>query len=405
MSDARCARRLQRTEHTDGQPHHDPLGPQGRQPDRPLAAAARSPRQGLGPRRIHPQSAPARHAVRQDLPQHGRAWPHQVDRRQRRAEGSGRVPGRHDRRHPHRHPASLLRPGIPRPADPGDGQGALRRRAGRGCAGIRSACRRARRAGDLGRIRGAAGDLRRARGDDLEGLCARRAQARRRLRGPQASHRPQGDQYRARLQAAARRRREGVRRGRPCVRAHVPHPEGAAPRVRAVRLGRRRQAQRGHDLHVVAGPVVRAGRDRAPARHSGEPRAHPRALRGRRLRLQAVHQAGSAGDRAVAAGAAAGQDRAHDGRAVLPDHQAPLHVPHQERARQGWPHHRAQVRGVLERWRLCGRRPAGDAEIRLHRVGAVRHRACPCRLVRALHQRDAGRRLARLRHPATGVGL
>ena len=35
-------------------------------------------REGHRPRRIRPQPAPARHAVRQDLPQHGRARPHRA---------------------------------------------------------------------------------------------------------------------------------------------------------------------------------------------------------------------------------------------------------------------------------------------------------------------------------------
>ena len=69
------------------------------------------------------------------------------------------------------------------------------------------------------------------------------------------------------------------------------------------------------------------------------------------------------------------------------------------------PHHGAQMRGVLERRRLCGYRPAGDAEIGLHRVGPLRHRERLDRLLRALHQPAAGGGAARLRHPATGVGL
>ena len=55
----------------------------------------------------------------------------------------------------------------------------------------------------------------------------------------------------------------------------------------------------------------------------------------RRLRRQALHQARSAGGRAVADRAPAGEDRADHGGAVLQDHQARLDVPHQERRRQG----------------------------------------------------------------------
>ncbi len=91
--------------------------------------------------------------------------------------------------------------------------------------------------------------------------------------------------------------------------------------------------------------------------------------------------------------------------AVLPDHQAPLDVPHQERRRQGRQDHRAQVRGVLERRRLCRHRPARDAEVRPHRVGPLRDRQRLDQFLRALHQRDAGRRAARLRRAAAGVGL
>jgi CO/xanthine dehydrogenase FAD-binding subunit len=47
-----------------------------RGPDRPLAAAGRGARQGHRPRRIRPQSAPSRHAVGKDRPQHGAARPH-----------------------------------------------------------------------------------------------------------------------------------------------------------------------------------------------------------------------------------------------------------------------------------------------------------------------------------------
>ena len=44
-------------------------------------------------------------------------------------------------------------------------------------------------------------------------------------------------------------------------------------------------------------------------------------------------------------------------------------LPHQERRDQGRPHHRARMRGVVERRRLCRHRPARDAEVRLHRAG------------------------------------
>ncbi len=60
---------------------------------------------------------------------------------------------------------------------------------------------------------------------------------------------------------------------------------------------------------------------------------------------------------------------------------------------------------LLERRRLCRYRPARDAKIRLHRAGSLRHRQYQHRFLRALHQPHAGRRAARLRHSATGLGL
>ena len=121
------------------------------------------------------------------------------------------VPGvysrRHQRRRPQGHSRSLLRAGVPRPADPRDRQGASCRRAGRGRARRRSARRRAGGAADRRRVRGTAGGVRRGRGADNNGARARRAEARRHLPRSQASQGPQGHQYRARLPAAPRRRR------------------------------------------------------------------------------------------------------------------------------------------------------------------------------------------------------
>ena len=189
------------------------------------------------------------------------------------------------------------------------------------------------------------------------------------------------------------------------VRAHLPHPAGAAPAARAVRHRRRAGRRRARHPHRLADAVVRAHRDRAPARLAGEPGARAGAASRRRVRRQGLHQARGAGRGARAAGAPAGEDFARHGRAVHHDHQASDHVPHPQRRDAGWQAHRAPVRGVLERRRLRRHRPAGDAEIRLHRAGAVRHRQREDRFLRALHQPHAGRRAARLRHPAAGVGL
>ena len=59
--------------------------------------------------------------------------------------------------------------------------------------------------------------------------------------------------------------------------------------------------------HVVADAVVRAHRDRAAARLAGEPRAREGAVSRRRLRREGLHQARSAGRGAGAAGAPAGR--------------------------------------------------------------------------------------------------
>ena len=132
---ARCGRRSRKTAaepDTDGKRSNQD---DGERAGRALGAAARRACQGHRPRRIRPQSAPARHALRQDLPQHGRARPHHEPRRERGARGRGRVPRGHHRRRPQRHPQSLLRSGLSRPADPRRRQGALCRRAGCGGAG------------------------------------------------------------------------------------------------------------------------------------------------------------------------------------------------------------------------------------------------------------------------------
>ena len=103
---------------------------------------------------------------------------------------AGRLSRRHRRRHPQGHPRPLLRAGLPRPADPGDRQGALRRRAGGGGAGRRSA----RRRGAAQQIVAEYEELP-AVYDEVEAMTskvyrARRAQARRHFRRPQASQGP-----------------------------------------------------------------------------------------------------------------------------------------------------------------------------------------------------------------------
>ncbi len=237
-------------------------------------------------------------------------------------------------------------------------------------------------------------------------LRPRRAEAGRHLRRPQAPQGRQGHQHRARLPAAPRRRRQGVRRGRARVRARVQDPEGAAPSVRAASPRIADYKDTGVTVYTASqGPsFVRT----EIARLLGWPENKVRIkvpYLGSRLRRQALHQARGAGGRAVDDRAAAGEARADLRGAVLPDHQASLDVPHQERRRQGRQDHRAQVRGVLERRRLCRHRPARHAEVRPHRVRPLRDRQRLDRFLRALHQRDAGRRAARLRRAAARVGL
>ena len=174
----------------------------------------------------------------------------------------------HRRRHPQGDPRSLLRPGVPRPADPGDRQGALRRRAGRGGARRRSACRRGGGAADRRRIRGTAGGVRRGRGDDLDDLRARRAQARRHLRRSQA---PQGRDAAPTSRSTSKLRRGDVDKAfadAPRTCSSTPSAPRRCCTCRSSRLSRSptaRESQR-HDPHRLAGPVVRAHRDRAAAR-------------------------------------------------------------------------------------------------------------------------------------------
>ena len=244
-----------------------------RRSGRALAAADRGAREGHRASRIHPHHAASRHAARQDFPQHGRAWPHQIDRHQRGQGGARRLSRRYLGGRAQGHPGALLRAGIPRSADPGDRQGALCRRAGCRGACRRSPCRRGGGATDRRRIRGAAGDLRRGRGRREQDPGAPGAQARRHLRRSQAPQGPQGHQYRARFQAQARRCRQGLRRRRPGLRAHLPHAEGAASRARAVRVDRGLERDGRDDLQRLAGSVLRAHRNRPAARLAGEPSA------------------------------------------------------------------------------------------------------------------------------------
>ena len=61
------------------------------------------------------------------------------------------------------------------------------------------------------------------------------------------------------------------------------------------------------------------------------------------------------------------------------------------------------MRNILERRRLCRYRTARHAQIGLHRRRPLRHRQCVDRLACDVHEPDAGRRAARLRHAAARV--
>ena len=197
---------------------------------------------------------------------------------------------------------------------------------------------------DRGRIRGTARGLRRGRGDDARRHRPRRAEARRHVSRPQASRRPHAapTSRSTIICAAATSTRRSPRADHVFEHTFRTQQVLHLPLEPFVSL-----AEPGDDAadhpHRLADAVVRAHRDRAPARLAGEPRAREGAASRRRLRRQGLHQARGAGRGAGADRAPAGEDRADDGGAVLHDHQAPDDVPHQERRRQGRPRRRART--------------------------------------------------------------
>ena len=85
--------------------------------------------------------------------------------------------------------------------------------------------------------------------------------------------------------------------------------------------------------------------------------------------------------------------------------QARQHVSHQERCDQGRAHHRATLRSLVERRRLCRHRPARRAEIGIHaRLVPTTSRMSSIDSYRDLYQPTAGRRVARLRRAADWSG-
>ena len=240
----------------------------------------------------------ARHAAREDLPQHGRARPHQVGRCQRSQESARRLQG-HDLRgrRSRSFPTRIT---------------ARRSTISRSWRSARSPtwASRSRSCSPTDpHVAEEAATLITAEYEELppvfdeveafdnKVLVHDELKPAGTLRRPQAPQGPQGHQHGARLPAAQGRRRQGLRRSRARLRAHLPHPEGPAPRARALLLDRRLEGERRHHLQRRAGTVVRAHRDRAAARLAGEQGAHQGAVSRRRLRRQALHQARSAGAR------------------------------------------------------------------------------------------------------------
>ena len=233
-------------------------------------------RESHGPRRIHPQSAPARHAhtARSSAARvpHAPHQAHRCERRARRSRASTAssrsttsgpsspipITGRPftiSRSSPTARcasPASRSRWCWPRIAHIAEEAAAPHRR----------------------RVRGIARRLRRGRGDDLASDRARGAEARRHVSRPEASARARAaPTSRSTFTCGAAIVDAAFAARRPCVRAHLPHAAGDAHAARAVRRGGRGGRRHDHDPHRLAEPVVRAHRDRAAPRLAREPRA------------------------------------------------------------------------------------------------------------------------------------
>ena len=237
---------------------------------------------------------------------------------------------------------------------------------------------------------------------------ARRAQAGRHVSRPEASARA-GRNTNVALDFHLRRGepQAALGGGRPRVRAHASSTQQVpAYAARAVGLGRPSRPRLAHHPHRLAEPVVRAHRDRAPARLAGEPRARASVpfLGGGfgakvYIKLEALVAALSLIARRPVKISLTMEEQFY----TITKHAD--HLPHQERRDQRRPHRGARMRGLVERRRLRRHRPARDAEIRLHRAGPYDIEHVRDRFVRALHQPAARRRAARLRHSAVGVGL
>ena len=268
--------------------------------------APRSARQGDRPRRIYAQPAPARHALRQDLPQHGAARPHPQHRyaaRRARLEGVHRVVTGEDIRklipEPYYGPAFHDQPilaldkvrhvgepvAVVLASDPHVAEQAVQT--------------------DRRRIRRTAGGLRRGRGDAAGHHRARRAQARRHFRRSQASQGPHAAPTSRSIIICGAATSTAPSRA-PTTCSSTRSARSSACTCRSSRSCRVAEPGDGTlTIHTVEpDAVVRAHRDRAAARLAGEPRAGEGAVSRRRVRRQGLRQARSAGRRARAASCA-----------------------------------------------------------------------------------------------------
>ena len=286
---------------------------QGRQPDRPLAAAgARSARDKVSGRAEYTHNlAPARHAARQECFRScRRAWPPSS----RRTPGAARARGS-----PASSASSPIDAGIktviqhPYYGPAFHDQPILAAR--RGCASSASRTIRGGGKADPHVAEQAVQAIYRrstrklpAVYDVVEAAHLAESTSTTKLKPAgsfadlqQASQgQAEEHQRRARLPSCGKvERRQGLRRGRPRVPSYTFRTQKVLHLAFEpfVQLDRRRQARLGDDLHLLARAVVRAHRDRAPARAENKVRIKvPYAAGGYG---SALHQAGSAGVLAV----------------------------------------------------------------------------------------------------------
>ena len=199
----------------------------------------------------------------------------------RHRRSPGVLPRRHHRGHPQGHSESVLRAGIPRPADPGaDGKV---RFVGEPVAVVLACDPHVAEEAVAADRRPNTKSCRRSY-DEVEAMTSK-AIVHDELKPagtfPDLKH-LKGDarhQRRARLPSAARRRRAGLRGGRRTSSSTRSAPSRCMhTAARAVRLDRRCATGTAHHPHRLAVPVVRAHRDRAAARLAGEPRAREGAV-------------------------------------------------------------------------------------------------------------------------------